>query len=69
MKDPVTYPCLRSYTDWPTQDQLSLMCQRLGGWMSIRRDCVDYWVPEQYSYMLYLIDANLVVQRGLDYIV
>lgn len=69
MKDFVTYPCLRSYTDWPVQNQLSLLVQRLGGWMSIRRDCVDYWVPEQYSYLLYLIDANLVVQKGLDYIV
>ncbi len=63
------YPCLRSHSDWTTQDQLSLLTQRLNGWFSVRSDVIDYWVPEDRAYMLYMIDANLTREPTLDYIV
>ncbi len=69
MKQFVLYPCLRSASDWATQDQLGLLCQRLNGWFSVRSDVIDYWVPEDRAYMLYMIDANLTRQHTLDYIV
>ena len=69
MKQFVLYPCLRSHSDWCTQDQLSLLTQRLNGWFSVRSDVIDYWVPEDRVYMLYMIDSNLTRQPTLDYIV
>ena len=68
MPAPIYYSCLRSYTDWDIQDRLGFLAQRLGGWLSIRADCVDYFVPESYTYMLYMIDPNLVRHSHLDYI-
>lgn len=64
----VIYQCLRSYTPWDTQDSLGFLCQRLHGWFSIRGDCVDYFVPQDRSYMLYLLDPNLKHNHHLDYI-
>lgn len=61
-------PCYRSRSDWTVQDPLSILVQRLGGWLSIRCDCVDYWVPEDRAYMLFLLDPNLQRKPELDYL-
>lgn len=62
------YHCYRSYLPILEQDPLSLLVQRLGGWFTPRQDCVDYFVPESYAYMCYLLDSSLVRQAHLDYI-
>lgn len=62
------YPCVRSRAAWHIQDPLSLLVQRLGGWLSIRVDSVLYWVPETHTYMLYLLDPQLEREDHLDYI-
>lgn len=65
---PILLTCLRSYSDWSTQDSLGFLCQRLGGFFSISAHCVDYYVPECHAYLLYMIDSELVRQRHLDYV-
>jgi hypothetical protein len=50
------------------QDPLSIYVQRKNGWMSIRNDCVDYFVPEEYAYMLYMYDSAIKRIQPLDYI-
>jgi hypothetical protein len=62
------YICLRSHQDWTTQDRLGLLAQRLGGWFTIRGDCVDYLVPQDRAYLLHLIDSELRRQQHLDHI-
>ena len=62
------YICLRSHQDWTTQDRLGFLAQRLGGWFSIRGDCVDYFVPQDRAYLLHLVDGELSRQLHLDYI-
>lgn len=66
MLEPQLILCLRSYTDWDTQDTLGLLVQRMGGWFEIRNDCVDYFVQKGRHQMLYLIDPALVRQPHLD---
>ncbi len=61
--------CLRSRSDWSRIDSLGFLTQRLGGWFSIRQDCVDFFVPEDRAYMLSLIDGDLERILHLDYIV
>lgn len=53
--------CYRSRI-WPLceQDDLSLFVQQQGGWLSIRADqSVDYYVPEEWAYMMYLYDTDI----------
>jgi len=63
------YICLRCCLSLDQQDSISLLNQRLGGWMSVGYVHVDYYLPEHLGYMLYLIDPNLTRQVKLDYIV
>ena len=60
--------CLRSYTDWPTQDQIGFLVQRLNGWFEPSLFDVEYYVPEDRAYMLYLIDPNIEPIPQRDYI-
>ncbi len=63
------YPCLVSRATLSDQDTLSLLVQRVGGWLSILPDLsVRYWVPEDRVYLLYLIDPLLEPLPRLDYI-
>jgi len=50
------------------QDPLSIFVQRKNGWMSVRNDCVDYFIPKEFAYMLYMYDSNIKRQQSLDYI-
>ncbi len=62
--------CLRSYSqDWNQLDTLGFLVQRLGGWISIGYLYVDFYVPENTSYMLWLVDDQLTRRLDLDYIV
>ena len=61
--------CLRSSANMDVQDRLGFLCQRLGGWFSIRGDCVDYFVPESKTYMMYLIDPDISRHWHMDYVV
>lgn len=61
--------CLRSRsTDWTLLDNMGFLVQSFKGFFSIRCDSVDYYVPEAYAYMLYLIDPHLQRYPKLDYI-
>ena len=68
MYSPNLIVCYRSRADWSVQDPLSLLVQRLEGWLSVRCDCVDYWVPESRAYLLHFIDPNLERRSDLDHI-
>ena len=63
------YQCYRSYLPIQDQDPLSIFVQRKNGWLSIRNDCVDYYIPEEYAYMLHMYDSNIKRVQPLDYIV
>jgi hypothetical protein len=61
--------CYRSYMQpWRLHDPLGIFVQRQGGWMSIGPICVDYYIPEDYAYMLYLYDSHIQRQPQLDYL-
>jgi hypothetical protein len=42
--------------------------QRHGGHMSIRRDCIDYFVPVEYQVLFVLAYPELTRQYNLDLI-
>ncbi len=61
--------CYRSYMmPYEQQDPLSIFVQRKGGWMSVRPDSVDYYIPKEYAYMLYMYDSHIKRLPLLDYI-
>ena len=53
---------------------MGFLVQRLGGWFSIRsslessRAVVDYWVPHDRAYMLYLIDSGIIPLADQSYV-
>jgi hypothetical protein len=51
------------------QDPLSIYVQRRAGWMSVGAMYVDYYLPKEYAYMLYLYDSQIERKPNLDYIV
>jgi len=63
------YTCLRSRQTIIEQDPLSILVQRLHGWFSVGYSYVDYWVPSDYAYMLYMLDSQLEQRPFDDYIV
>ena len=67
MQEPQLIVCYRSRAPWDIQDPLSIMVQRLQGFLAIRFDCVDYFVPQDRAYMLHLYDPNLERKPELDY--
>ena len=61
--------CLISGLPFEQQDDMSLFVQRVGGWFSIKRETVEYYIPERYAFMLYMYDPKLVRQSLLDYVI
>ncbi len=62
--------CYR-YHAWDTDYDEELIwsdVQRWGGHLSIRQDCIDFWVPERYSVFFALKYPDLVRQSSLDYV-
>jgi hypothetical protein len=62
--------CYRSRL-WPLceQDDLSVFVQQVGGWMRIRADySVDYYVPEEWAYMMYIYDTDIERKHKMDMI-
>ena len=59
--------CLICYLPISEQDCLYHLVERLNGWIAIKPYCVEYYVPESHSYMLYMIDPDLKRQLCLDY--
>jgi len=53
------YVTYRSRLPFEDQDALGFFAQRVGGWMSVRVDCVLYSVPEHLGYLLEFWDPNL----------
>ncbi len=45
--------------DWQELDRLGLYVQRVGGWISIRVDAVDFFVPETVDSMFLLMNSSL----------
>ncbi len=44
------------------------LVQRHGGSLSIRGDCIDFWIPQQYQSLLVLAFPRLRRQWQLDYV-
>lgn len=44
------------------------LVQRHGGFLSIRMDCIDFWIPRCYESLLVLAYPKLVRQPALDYL-
>lgn len=42
--------------------------QRWGGHLSIRQDCIDFWIPPQHQVFFRLKYPSLVAQPHLDYL-
>ncbi len=44
------------------------LVQRHNGFLSIRGDCIDYWIPSEYRTLLVLAYPKLTRQPSLDYL-
>jgi hypothetical protein len=65
----IFYHCYRSWLPISKQDELSLLVQRLNGWLSVCSCiCVDYYIPSDRAYMLFLLDPNLERKSSNDYV-
>lgn len=64
-----TYYCYRLtvYEPYDEEDVWAFV-QRHGGYMSIRNDVIDFWIPRQYLSLMLLAYPELVRQHNLDYI-
>ena len=56
-----------SYLPIDQQDELFALTLRLGGWCNILIDAVEYTVPEDRAYLLYLLDSGLRAVSHRDY--
>lgn len=64
----VTQVCYR-YQAWTTDldcESVWAFVQRHGGHISIRNDCIDYYIPVRYQVLLALAWPQLTRQRNLD---
>lgn len=53
-----------SYDD----EEIWAFVQRHGGYISIRNDCIDFYVPLEYRVLFELAYTDLVRQPELDYL-
>ena len=60
--------CYRSYLPFTEQDPLSVFVQRVQGWFSVGIYSVDYYIREDYAYMLYMYDSTIHRLPMQDYI-
>ena len=66
----VTVVCYR-YQAWTTDldcESVWAFVQRHGGYLSIRNDCIDYFLPVQYQVLFALAFPELTRQYNLDLI-
>jgi hypothetical protein len=63
--------CYRYYawteTNYDDEDIWAFV-QRHNGYISIRNDCIDFYVPREYRVLFELAYSELVRQPELDYI-
>ena len=50
------------------EEEIWSLVQSVGGYLSIRGDCIDYWVPRPYAVFLVLKYPGLERRADLDYI-
>lgn len=50
------------------EEQIWSLVQRHQGYLSIRGDCIDFWIPQQYQAVLVLAFPRLRRQWALDYV-
>ncbi len=50
------------------EERLWSFLQDRSGFMSIRDDCIDFWVPEHYESFFLLLGGDLERRSDLDYI-
>ena len=50
------------------EEEIWSLVQRVGGHLSIRGDCIDYWVPRPYASFLVLKYPRLERRAELDYV-
>ena len=60
--------CYRSYLPYTEQDPMSVFVQRVKGWMSIGMYSVDYYIREDFGYILYMFDPKIHRLPNQDYI-
>ncbi len=58
---------LQSFINYD-EEAVWAMVQRHGGSLSIRGDCVDFWIPIDYSSLLVIAYPKLIRQPSLDYV-
>lgn len=62
--------CYR-YHAWATaydEEEIWSLVQSWGGHLSIRGDCIDFWVPEAYTVFFLLKYPDLEPQPYMDYL-
>lgn len=61
-----TYLCYRCRSD--SYEAVWAYVGAHNGWMSIRQDCIDFWIAPEYVSFLLLIDSSLERMSVLDYV-
>ena len=60
--------CFRLYATVDYDEELIWeFVQRHHGYVSLRGDCVDYWIPKEYLVLFTLAYPDLTRQASLDY--
>lgn len=63
------YYCYRLTVYQPyDEESVWAFVQRHNGFISIRGDCVDFWIPAQYLTLMLLAYPDLVRQHHLDFL-
>jgi hypothetical protein len=58
-----------AWEDWDyDEEDIWAFVQRHGGNISIRADCIDFWIPRDYAVMFAMAFAELVRQPDMDII-
>ena len=64
-----TYYCYRLTVYQPyDEESVWAFVQRHHGYMNIRNDVIDFWIPKQYLSLMLLAYPDLVRQSNLDFL-
>jgi hypothetical protein len=66
---PRTLVCYRlDYRSSYDEEMVWSLVQRHGGHISIRQDCIDFWLEPQWEIVLNIAFPDLIRRRDLDYL-
>ena len=60
--------CYRRYKGSFDDDYCFRLVQQLGGWISMRVDTIDFYVPENRAELLLLSGSGFIRHPELDYV-